>query len=42
MHVARMQANEIMRPAAKEYFRDTTDYTKRLGLAAGSEFPWSS
>ncbi|CAE7538495.1 unnamed protein product [Symbiodinium natans] len=26
------KANEIMRPAAKEYFRDTTDYTKRLGL----------
>ena len=29
-----LQANDIMRPAAKEYFRDTTDYTKRLGLAA--------
>ncbi|CAE7443405.1 unnamed protein product [Symbiodinium pilosum] len=26
------RANEIMRPAAKEYLRDTTDYTKRLGL----------
>ncbi|CAE7420931.1 unnamed protein product, partial [Symbiodinium sp. CCMP2456] len=26
------KANDIMRPAAKEYFRDTTDYTKRLGL----------
>mmetsp|Transcript_24555 Transcript_24555/g.46357 ORF Transcript_24555/g.46357 Transcript_24555/m.46357 type:complete len:244 (+) Transcript_24555:129-860(+) len=26
------KANRIMRPAAKEYFRDTTDYTKRLGL----------